>query len=486
MIDELWRWGWVELWPHATALLGIAAALLASGHAILFKRDLRSVVTWLLVVWLLPLVGALCYLLFGINRIKRRLGRLRPAAAAGLAPQPLPEEALAQALGAAYDHLWPLARLTQAACAAPLVAGNRVTCHEGGDRAYPEMLAAIDSAQRSVTLCAYIFDHDSVGLRFVDALAAAAARDVEVRVLVDAVGARYSWPRSILRALRGRGVRCAEFLPTRWPWRMPYANLRNHRKILVIDGVRGFTGGMNVRAGHCGEHGRPAAIGDLHFSFVGPVVRQFQQSFAEDWAFSTGELLQSALFFAEVNAAGPCLCRGVSDGPDEDLDRLRWTYQGGLEVARHRVRIVTPYFLPDPPLVAALCSAALRGVAVDIVLPAKSNLTLVHWATMGSLWQVLERGCQVWLTPPPFDHSKLMVVDGCWSLVGSGNWDPRSLRLNFEFNVECYDRALGGELDDLVASKIERAQPLTPRDVARRSLAVKLRDGTARLLSPYL
>jgi cardiolipin synthase len=150
------------------------------------------------------------------------------------------------------------------------------------------------------------------------------------------------------------------------------------------------------------------------------------------------------------------------------------------------VRIVTPYFLPDNGLIASFNVAALRGVAVDILLPRENNLRLVQWASAALLWQVLEHGCRVWSTPPPFDHTKLVLVDGAWALLGSANWDPRSLRLNFELDLECYDRALAASLEELVQSKLKQARPVTLEDVDGRPLAVKLRDGVTRLFSPYL
>jgi cardiolipin synthase len=176
----------------------------------------------------------------------------------------------------------------------------------------------------------------------------------------------------------------------------------------------------------------------------------------------------------------------VPDGPDEDFEKLRWTLLGALSIARYSVRIVTPYFLPDPPLVSALNLAAMRGVQVDIILPAKSNLPFVGWASRAMWWQVLEHGCRIWLTPPPFDHSKLTIVDDCWVLLGSANWDPRSLRLNFEYNLECYDLALAKQLEELVEAKRKTAHPVTLQEMDDRPLPVRLRDGVARLLTPYL
>jgi cardiolipin synthase len=180
------------------------------------------------------------------------------------------------------------------------------------------------------------------------------------------------------------------------------------------------------------------------------------------------------------------LARGVPDGPDEDFEAVRWVLLGALATARERVRIVTPYFLPDSALVTAIDVAVMRGVQVDVVLPERGNLPVVQWAQTAQLWQVIERGCRVWVTPPPFDHTKLMVVDGAWSLIGSANWDPRSLRLNFELEVECYDADLAARVEALATERIARARRLTLEELDRRALPIKLRDGVARLFSPYL
>jgi cardiolipin synthase len=253
-----------------------------------------------------------------------------------------------------------------------------------------------------------------------------------------------------------------------------------------VDGRCGFIGGMNIREGHYPELRPRHPIQDLHFRVEGPVVAHLQKAFVEDWAFCTGELLQGERWFPALEPAGAAPVRGIADGPDEDFEKLRLTLLGALACARSSVLIVTPYFLPDAGLITALNVTALRGVTVDIVLPERNNLRLVQWASTALLCQVLERGCRVWLSPPPFDHSKLMVVDSIWALVGSANWDPRSLRLNFEFNLECYDPELAGLLEGMALAKIRRARRVTLEEVDGRRLAVKLRDGLARLLSPYL
>jgi len=216
------------------------------------------------------------------------------------------------------------------------------------------------------------------------------------------------------------------------------------------------------------------------------VVGQLQEVFAEDWLFATGERLEGAAWFPALSWQGPTTARGISDGPDHDLDRVRWTIHGALACASRRVTVVTPYFLPISGLANALEIAARRGIEIDIVIPEVSNLRLVDWASRATWWEILQGGCRLWLSPPPFDHTKLMLVDDYWSLIGSANWDPRSLRLNFELDVECHGEELAAELATVAAEKLAAARPVTLEEVEGRPLPLKVWDGAARLVSPYL
>jgi cardiolipin synthase len=468
--------------PHLAAGFGLLAALLASSHALLHKRDPRAATLWLGIIWLMPAVGPMLYLALGVNRIRRRAISLRPKK---LARRAIPGN-LGEPQHAGAEHLKMLAQVVNRIAIFPLTPGNHLQALVNGDEAFPVMLAAIESARKSISLSTYIFDNDPAGKQFIAALGRAVARGVAVRVLIDSAGVRYSWP-SVIPELRRVHVTVVRFLPSFAPWRVMTMNLRNHRKLLVVDGQTAFTGGMNIRHGNVLAARPRHPVQDLQFCVVGPVVGQLQEAFAHDWAFTTREALHGEAWFPEPRLTGRgIVARVITDGPDADFEKLRWTLLAALAEAQTSVQILTPYFLPDPALISALNLAALRGVRVDIILPAKNNLPYVHWASRALWWQVLERGCHLWLTPPPFDHSKLMIVDGHWVLFGSANWDARSLRLNFELNVECYGREFAHEMAAVIARKLHGAREVTQVEVDRRPLPAKLRDAAARLFSPVL
>lgn len=481
-----------EAWAYIFLVVDIGLAMAASAHVVLYKRDVRAAIGWTGLIWLAPLIGTFLYVVLGVNRIRRRAFRLREEVTATATH---PAQALngnTQCVDSVHgadvgvsSHLVILSRYVARVTKSPLVTGNSVRPLVNGDEAYPAMLEAIRGAQDSIALSTYIFDNDRAGHWFVDALAAAVRRGLQVRVLIDGVGARYSRP-PVSSLLQAKGVRVARFLKSFIPWRNPYLNLRNHRKILVVDGRIGFTGGLNIREGCVLELNTEHAVQDVHFRFEGPVVAAFMDTFALDWVFTTGERLEGDMWYPGTSSPGCVTARTIPNGPDEDFESIRWTMLGALSKANRSVRITTPYFLPDQTLITALNLTAMRGVEVDIVIPERSNLRFVQWAAAAQAWQILTRGCRVWLSRPPFDHSKLFVVDAGWVFIGSANWDARSLRLNFEFNVECYDREFAASAERLIDAKIRNARRLTVDEVNGRSTPVKIRDGVARLFSPYL
>lgn len=481
-LDALWQ-TLTDPWPGLVPLVYVVSALAATAHALTHKRQTHSAIGWIGVIWLSPLLGVGLYAMLGVNRIRRDAKLLRQ----GRGVWPADAEAHhAAALDPAVVGLVDLARVGRAITDQPLLAGNRVQLFGDGDPVFAQMLQAIRTARRSVALCTYIFDDDAVGRAFVEALLGARDRGVEVRVLVDAAGARYT-QRPVDAQLRRKGLRAARFLPANLPWSVRYFNLRNHRKVLICDGAIGFTGGMNLRAGHgASTASAENRVIDEHFRLDGPVVRQLVRVFAEDWAFTTGEALAGPAWFPPLAAAGTAAARAIADGPDEDFETRLECVLGALACARSEVLLATPYFLPDPVVLHALGTTSRRGVDLRVVLPARTNITLAQWAAQGLLGDVLDQGVEVWLAPDPFAHSKLLVIDRRWTLLGSGNWDPRSFQLNFELDVEVYDPALAEACARRLEARMNAGQELTRDVLNARSLAARLRDGAARLLSPYL
>ncbi len=453
----------------------LAIAALVTVHVLLYKRNVAASVSWIGIAWLSPFLGALLYVTMGINRVKRRAQRLRRQRL----PMGVAEEPLASA--AADDPLTPLEFAIGRLTGLPSEPGNSVKILLSGDETYPRMLAAIAAAEKSVGLASYIFRADKAGEAFHQALIQAQRRGVEVRVLIDGVGGGYFWS-GTYNHLHKAGVPVARFLHSYFPWRMPFVNLRNHRKVLVVDGRIGFTGGINIGAENIGVDNPPFVVHDTHFEFEGPIVEQLTDAFADDWLYTTGETLLTEKWFPPLAKAGTVTARVVTSGPDEDMERIEYVTLHAISCAHKSVRVVTPYFLPPDPLTMALGLAALRGVRVDIVLPDHSNHAILDWARRIPLRPLIEAGCHVWLTAAPFDHSKLMVIDGVWSLIGSANWDTRSFRLNFELNVEMNDADFAAKITEIAP----KARRLTLAELDADPLPIRLRNSAARLLQPYL
>ena len=477
-MSELIGQVWAVLGGRGEVLLvtGLVLASLVTVHVLLTKRDVAATIGWIGLAWFAPLMGSATYAVFGVNRVRRRARALRPREGSE-AGRPLVTEENTE------GRLDALARGVGGITGRPLLPGNAVEVFQDGDQAFPAMLAAIAEARDSVGLSSYIFQDDEWGGRFIEALAAAKARGVAVRVLIDGVGG--GWLLSgAFRRLRRDGVPVQRFLHSLLPWRMPFINLRCHKKVLVVDGTLGFTGGMNIADDNVAAT-RPAdPVQDTHFRLRGPVIAQLTEAFAQDWTYATGEVLGGPAWFPPLDAAGPARGRVIDSGPDEDMEKIEFAILQALSCARDSVAIMTPYFLPDERLMSALALAAMRGVAVDLGIPARSNHFYVDGATRANVGPILRDGVRIWRCPPPFRHSKVMVVDGEWCLIGSCNWDIRSFRLNFELCVELYDQDLAETLSALM--RASRGEALTLAELRTRSWPVRLRDAALRLMSPYL
>lgn len=474
-------------WPHVVLLVSLVASISAAVHAAMTKRDVRAAIGWVAVVIFSPLLGATFYLFAGINRVRReRVSHQRKLARQH---RKTFERLVLHNLPASFEpQLKSLHQLGNAINRYDVLKGNSVSLLSGGDQTYAAMLSAIEQATLSVALQSYIFDNDHIGRRIAQALIDAHQRGVQVRVLIDAVGAKYSHP-AIIGVFEQAGVPVARFLPTAIGMRLVYANMRSHRKLLVVDGRHALAGGMNIREGFTSEFAGDDVASDTHFEVTGPVVLQLLESFAHDWEFTTGEHLDGKDWYGKfdpVVEAENVPIRVVLSGPDDTLGHNQGMLLGALSVAQHHVRIQSPYFLPDTVLIGAIITAARRGVKVDVVIPENNNLKLVGAAMEAQLDQLLECGVRVWRAKGTFDHSKLMTIDGQWAYVGSSNVDPRSQRLNFELDLEVYDTKLTQQIDHRIDQRIANSQRATLNELASRSFWTRLRHRFIWLASPYL
>ena len=475
-------------WPHFLAMLSIVTGAVAIAHAAMTKEDVRSAAGWVGVILLSPILGAFVYLIAGVNRIRHRALATRRSVRHALWQEfygpAVPREAVAECFS---DQFIPMKQLGDTVTRFPLTAGNSIRVLSDGDTAYGAIATAIAEARHGIILESYIFDRDRVGLKIADLLIAAHERGVSVRVLIDSVGARYSVP-SIVRYLRDRGVRTETFNgKVITGLRLPYANLRTHRKIIVVDNEIAFAGGMNIREAFSREIQGEAHARDTHFRITGPVVADLFAVAAEDWHFASGEKLAATVHPPhDVAATEPVFARVVSSGPDDSLETNHKILMGAFSVAQRSIRIMSPYFLPDRELISALVTAARRGVEIDILVPSENNLTLVDRAMTAQFDQVIKYGCRIWRVRGAFDHSKLLTIDGQWSYVGSSNLDPRSLRLNFEVDLEVLDTGFAGLLEERLAKALDGAHLVTLRELRDRPFLLRLGEKILWLGSPYL
>lgn len=465
--------------PWILSPLLILMAVATAGHALLNKRDSRSAFGWIALCIILPLAGPIIYLLFGLNRVSKRASKTY----------------LTKLLKDSSDTLneppgtdfRPLSMVGERIVKKGLSSCDEIVILENGEALYPAMLEAINAATRRILLGTYIFDNDETGRQFVLALAAARERGVEVKVIVDGMGEFTSLPR-IGGLLRRHQIDFVRFNPITLIPPALDLNMRSHRKVLVIDGLYAFTGGANIGDRHLSERlGHRDRTMDIHFRLRGRIVDELEWAFRRDWHYCQGARhLGPFQHCNRMHVDAPAWSRLILDGPNKDLDRINDLLLGVVSAARHKVWIMTPYFLPTLDLIGALHAAFLRGVDVQILLPGYNNIKPAHWACRNFLRQVLKYDIEVFYQPPPFVHSKLLLIDDQYALIGSANLDPRSLRLNYELGVELFSSALNAQLSRYFSTRRELARRVTREEIERRPVPERLRDSIAWLFSPYL
>lgn len=480
----------------------VVVALLVTLHSLRSPREPRSTLLWIYLAWAMPFVGAVIYLAFGINRMpakgwqKQRSDQsfLEARRQAEHESQPLAywrglQRALAASPTASSDvHLNRV--LDRLIPQHPLLGGNRIATFTDGAEAYPAMLEAIRAARHHVHLQSYIIGHDTAGRAFLDLLAARAREGVRVRLLYDDFGSAHARMTGLFRAYRRvPNLRLVGFTQVNPIKRQFQLNLRNHRKIVVVDGRHGFIGGMNISAAHQPAEPGEVAIRDFHFALSGPVVLELQYTFLRDWYYMTDEdadQLLSQDHFPPIAPQGDTLMRVVNAGPTSEREVLCDAYFSLIAAAREQILLGTPYFVPPDDLRRALRAAALRGVDVRLLLPARTNHIPVTHAARAVYEEMLSAGVRIALRRPPFMHSKFMLVDDRIAMLGTANFDNRSLKLNYETNLMVFDAAFTSAFKRLALDDYARSDNLDLALWRRRGTAQRLVENFFNLMSPAL
>jgi cardiolipin synthase len=472
-----------DLWQAVLAIPYLGAWLVAGwllyvvwigGWIVLQKREPAATLSWLISLAALPYLGFVIYYVFGPQRIHRH--RLRRVRARATLPKPPP------GLAPSHDAM-ELARLGQAVTMLPPTTATEARLLIDGAATYDALLQAIAQAREHIHLQYYIYEPDRTGRAVRDALVERARAGIKVRLLLDAVGSA-RLDRAFFAPLLDAGGELEWFHPVQWGrfWQRPWLNLRCHRKVVVVDGCIGFTGGINI-TDEQDERLRGDAYRDLHLRLEGDVVQALQLVFAEDWAYASGR--PPLQLEPPQRQAGTVVAQVLVSGPDSSWEAIHRLHVGAIHAAQKRVWLATPYFVPGEAARMALTSAALGGLDVRLIVPKLSDSRLVTWAARSYFDELLAAGVRIYEYGPRLLHTKALLCDEDLALVGSANFDHRSFRLNFELSVMFRDGRLTAELERLLDSECACATPVR-NDRERPLWRSLLPEALARLLSPLL
>lgn len=378
----------------------------------------------------------------------------------------------------------------------PLVVGNKVLLLQDGPATFQAMFAAIRSAKDHINLETYIFEDDAVGNRFADELIKKQAQGVQVNLIYDSVGAINS-PKEYFKRLSDSGINVLEFNPVnplsaKKGWEV---NQRDHRKLLIVDGRIAFLGGINISgvysSGSFRPKSRPRPAGspawrDTHMRVEGPVVREFQKLFLGTWAKQKGKTLAPKNYYPQLGNIGTEVVRAIGSSPDEPYSLIYATLLSAIGSAVTSVYLTNAYFVPDQQLLAALKDAAVRGVDVRLILPSKTDSWLVFFAGRSFYEELLRSGVKIFERRDVLLHAKTVVIDGVWSTIGSTNLDWRSFLYNDEVNAVILGQEFGAQMQAMFDVDLAESSPITPEQWSDRSIAMRMKEMTARMWAYWL
>jgi cardiolipin synthase len=473
-------------WPLLLTYSIVGWCIRAGMVPVVLRRQFApgASLAWLGIVFLHPYIGLVLYLLVGESRLgpyrvehyRKIIAKSRIKGADGVMDAPHMQE-----------EIRPMVLQAEKISGMPVLQGNGVEFIPDAEQFFTRLVGDIDSAKKSVDLLYFIIACDATARRIVDAVCRAAGRGVRCRVLADAVASRGFLRRSsLLKELRGAGVEVAAALPVELiRRRLPRMDLRNHRKLAVIDGVIGYCGSHNlINADYGGKRGGPWY--DLTGRFVGPVVDELAIVFDEDWSFETEKPFAGPSAYDTSRCAGDCLMQVAPTGPSAPGDTYRRLLLAAVQCSRQKLMLTTPYFVPDEPTLVALMMAADRGVEVDLLLPRQGDNLFAAAAARAHFTRLMDAGISIYQYRPGLLHAKTTTVDDAFCMFGSANLDVRSFNLNFELNVLLYGAEITQRLRAVQQAYLSDCDRIDPKAWANRPVVRSYADGAVALFSPLL
>lgn len=452
------------------------------------RRDPVKAVSWITVVVLIPVAGLVFFVFFGQSYRRNKIFNRKEIRDLKQIDQysKVQVKQVARTENPILAENIQTIKLLLNNSKTLLTQNNNVKILNNGKATFKSIINQLRLAKSSIHLEYYIFEEDELGLQIAEILMEKARSGVEVRFIYDDVG---SWHLSkrFIKKLKESGVKVHCFLPVVFPWLSSRMNYRNHRKIMVIDGVVGYTGGINIAQRYIKgtDHG---VWRDTHLRIEGEAVRMLQITFLTDWYFATKEMvMQQEKYLPPIDVDyGNIPIQVAVSGPDSDWASIMQAYFVAITKAKHHIYISTPYFMPNQSILTALKIAALSGLDVKIMLPARSDSKLVHWASRSYFRELLEAKVKIYLYEKGFNHSKLMCVDGNFCSIGSVNMDERSFEVNFEITAMIYDEAVTQEVEQTFSLDLNDCTKLTLGRWLNRKHQDNFKESVARLFSPLL
>lgn len=473
------------------SLFLILNIVLATFVVFLERRDAASTWAWLLVLFFVPVVGFILYLIFGQNLSRKKIFEWKDQKKIGIieitetqtsmlrdGDFPFHDEKTSK-----YRDLIYMLLVNDSAV---LSQDNKVDIFTDGNDKFRSLMVDMRAAKDHIHLVYYIVRDDRLGNELISLLTEKAKEGVEVRLLYDAMGSR-RLSKNFLKPLTEAGGKVSAFFPAVIPHLNLQVNYRNHRKLAIIDGHTGYIGGFNIGDEYLGLNKKFGYWRDTHLRIYGKAVFAMQTRFILDWnQASQSKISYEERMFPEIASIGSTDVQIVSSGPDSEWEQIKYGYLKLINSAKKSIDIQTPYFIPDASMIDALKIAVLSGVNVRLMIPNKPDHMFVYWATYSYVGELLKTGARVFIYENGFVHAKTMIVDCKLATVGTANIDVRSFRLNFEVNAFLYDHLLAERLTEVFEKDVELSRELTYSEYLKRPKIIRFKESISRLLSPVL